>query len=141
MYSPMTPFKALAWTAAYVLAGSFLFWSGLSEFVKAAYRHWFVDFFFFCLFVPLSLLVYRRYRNGSNNSFFANIPRRQQRGVTLVGVVILICAATFEIVLASWKVSDGRLVHFAIASVWLVSGADSWRRYLELKGPEVSASH
>ena len=142
MYSTMTPTKAFAWTSAYVLALSFLFWSGLSDFVAAAYRHWFVDYFFLCLSVPLSLFIYRRYRKGGgDNSFFTNIPKRQHPEGKIVGAVILICAATFEIALGTWKASDHRMDHFAMASVWLVLGADMWRRYLELKGPEVSARH
>jgi hypothetical protein len=97
---------------------------------------------YLCLFVPLSRFAYRRYRRGSNDSFFANIPKRQQqRAMKIVGGVVLICAAVFEIVLASSEASDHRLVHFAVASVWLVLGADKWRRYLELKGPEISSSH
>jgi hypothetical protein len=141
MYSPMTPLKAFAWTSAYVLACSFLFWSKFSHLAKPSYQHWHVDLFYLCLFVPLSWFVYRSLRKGSDNSFFQNIPKSQQRGVQIVGGVISICVAVPEIVLASLKVSDGRLFHFAVASVWLVLGADSWRRYLELKEPEVSASH
>jgi hypothetical protein len=140
MYSPMTPIKAFAWTAAYVLAGSFYFWSE-SSFGKAPYRHWSTDLFYLCLFVPLSWFVYRSYRKGSGHPFFENIPRSQKRGMQIVGVVIFTCVATLEIVLASLKVSDGRLHHFATASVWLVLGADSWRRYLELKEPEVSSAY
>ena len=141
MYSTMTPTKAFAWTAAYVLAGSFLFWCKFSHFAKAPYQIWHVDLFYLCLFVPLSWFLYRGYRKGSYNSFFPNIPKSQQRGVQIVGGVISICVAVPQIVLASLKVSDGRLFHFAVASVWLVWGADSWRRYLELKGPEVSSAH
>lgn len=141
MYSPMTPTKAFAWTAAYVFAGSFLFWSWFSDFLEAAYRHWRVDLFYLCLFVPLSRFVYRSYGKGPSSSFFSNIPKSQQRGMQILGGVILICAAVLEIVLASLKISDGRLFHFASASVWLVLAADNWRRYLDLKDPEVSSSH
>ena len=143
MYSTMTPIKAFAWTSACVLACSFLFWSGISHFVKAPFQNWRVNLFYLCLFVPLSLHVYRlyRYRKGFENSFFENIPKSQKRGSALVGSVILICVATFEIALATLNVSDHRLVRFASASVWLVLGADRWRRYLELRGPEVSPTH
>ena len=118
-----------------------VFWSKFSHSAKAPYQIWHVDLFYLCLFVPLSWFVYRSLRKGSNNSFFPNIPKSQKRGLAMVGVVISICAATFEIVLASWKVSDGRRSHFAVASVWLVLGANEWRRYLELKEPEVFCSH
>lgn len=141
----MTPFKAFAWTSAYVLAGSFIFWSRFSDFVEAAYRHWFADLLYLCLFVPLSWFVYRSYhrgsyRRGSNDSFFANIPKREQRAMKIVGGVLQICLAVLEIVLASSE-ADHRLFHFAVASFCLVLGADNWRRYLELKGPEISSSH
>ena len=59
----------------------------------------------------------------------------------MVGGALVICLAVLEIVLGWLKVSDGRLGHFAMASVWLVLGANNWRRYLELKEPEVSASY
>ena len=88
------------------------------------------NLFYLCLFVPLSWYAYRSYHKGSNNSFFANIPKGQQRGMEIVGIVIFICGAGLEIVLGSLKVSDGRLSHFAAASVWLVLGADKWRHYL-----------
>jgi hypothetical protein len=141
MYSPMTPIKAFVWTAAHVLAGSFVFWSGLSVLAKSAYRHWPVDLFYLCLLVPLSWFGYRSYRKGSDNSFFANIPKDQRRVSKTVYGVILICAATLEIMLAIRNVPDGRLIHFSIASVCLVVAADNWMRYLELKGPEVSSAH
>ena len=141
MYSTMTPFKAFAWTSAYILAGSAVFWSGFSQFVKAPYQYWFIDLFYLCLFMPLSWFGYRSYRKGSNNSSFSNIPKSHRRLSAIVGVVIFICGALLEIVLATLKASDHRLAYIATASVWLVLGADRWRRYLELKGPEVSASH
>ena len=56
MYSTMTPFKAFAWTSAYVLACSAVFWSGFSHFVKAPYRHWFRRSFL-PLLIRASILV------------------------------------------------------------------------------------
>jgi hypothetical protein len=140
MYSTMTPIKAFAWTSAYILSGSAVFWSRSLPFREAAYRHWFVYLFYLCLFVPLSWFGYRGYRKGSENSVFANIPKSQKRGMAMVGGVLMICLAAAEIVLAA-KVSYGRQFHFALAGTLLVSGADSWRRYFELKDPEVSPLH
>ena len=141
MNSGMSPPKALAWTLAYILAASSVFWSGLSEFIEAPYRYWFVYLLFLCLLVPLSWFIYRNYRNhkGFKNPYFSKIPKREQRTVAMVGAVFFICSAVLIIVLA-WLSSEHRPSYFAAPIVWLVLGADSWRRYLELKGPEVSLS-
>jgi len=136
----MTPLKALAWTSAYAVAASSIFWSWAMEFAEAAYEYWFVDLFFLCLLAPLSWYVYRSYRKGSMYAFFAKIPKSQKRAMAIVSIVVFVCAAAERIINAWLTFPDHKLWHSATASVWLLFGAENWRRYLELKGPELSSS-
>lgn len=125
----MAPSKALAWTFAYVLAFSFLFWSLLSDFVGPAYRYWFVDLLFLCFVALLSWFGCRSYRKGSTNSF----PVNERRGLAIGGVVACICLAVPQVIRASSASPGHSLSYFATASAWLVVAADSWRRDLELR--------
>jgi hypothetical protein len=136
----MTPVKAFAWTLAYVFAGSSIFWKWVSRFVAAGYRYWFVDVFFLGILGPLSWYVYRSYRNGSMHCSFANLPKSEQRVMAIVGPVFFVCAAAVQTIDAWLTFPDHRLWRFAPVSVWLVLGAENWRHYLELKGPEISSS-
>jgi hypothetical protein len=104
--------------------------------VEAPYRHWWVDLFFLCLIVPLSWSTYRAYRKGSWDSFSAKFLKSERRVATIGLTVFFISLAVLQIIL-KWL---GFLDHgLPAASVWLVLGADSWRRYLELKRAEVSS--
>ena len=135
----MTPTRALAWTLAYVLVGSALFWDGVSGFVEGAYRYWFVDLLFLCLLVLLSWLVYRSYRKG-RKSWLANSPKRERRRLAFMSAALFICVAVLQIVVGCLKYPDDKLSYIVTASGWLLVSAESWRRYLELRGPEVSSS-
>lgn len=130
----MIPSKALAWTFAYFLAGSSLYRSLLSDFVGAAYRYWFVDLFFLCYVALLSWFVYRSFRKGSANSFSAKLPKKERRGMAIVGVIVFICSAVVQIIPASSASPGHSMSYFATASVWVVLAADNSRRCLELRG-------
>jgi hypothetical protein len=136
----MTPIKAFAWTLAWVWAGSCAFGILVSLFVDAGYRYWFVDLLFLCMLAPLSWDAYRRYRKGSMYSSFTKLPKHERRVGAIVGVVIFVCCAALQIVRAWSALPDSRLGYLATASVWLVLGAERFRRYLELRRPEISSS-
>jgi hypothetical protein len=73
-------------------------------------------------------------RKGSTQGLLTKLPKNEKRVMAIASAVFFVCYAVFEILLA-WS----RFPYYR-ASVWLVISADSLRRYMELKSPEISSS-
>jgi len=133
----MSPLRAFAWTAAYILTGSFAFWSVLSVYSKSVFKYWQRDILFLSIFVLLSYLIYRKYRRDGCLSF-AKRSITEQRRIAFACGVSFSSLAVLGMVLSLF--STYPLSHFATWSVWLVVGADNFRHYKDSKNAEASVS-